>query len=325
MPGKWTQSKEVLNSLENTLFSSTVIAISEAKKYYEKFYMLIKNNKLAISTISLYEQRLLSYLLFPTPENESNYLIKLENCWSQMRLIILKRFDTQCIEILCNKVSQCNVNLVPNIEKVISNLESIITSSKTFRLQKTRRLLTIELDANQMNMSWLDSILKRSNQKELYVLKAFEQYSKAEYSNTITDKSLFLSRNCFWEYYFKQGLVKKSRLLVSAQNRSKVQVYSQKIIELTGSTINDFAIMFHVGNRIIIEWANPGSFLSFEESDKFSPDFFTESIDQSQFKNAHITKHRANNYNYWQYLIGLSLRASTGVRPSKADYEIVNT
>lgn len=321
-PEYWIKSEKLLNTLEEKLFESPKIEEKEANQYYDKFYQLIKSNQLTVSNISLFEQRVLSSLLFPKSNKDNQYLMKMENCWPQIQRIILNRYDTQTIEILCEKVSNCNASLIPNFSTVIVNIESILVSCNTIRLRKARRLLKIEVGEDKQLMSWGDSIKHRSAHQQLAVFKAFEQFAKAEYSEKIIDKSLFISRNNFWKYYFKNGLVKQSTLLVIPKKTNRVEIYSDKIITLTGISDDQFGIMFHLGDRVFIEWANPAGFHSINESDHQFPDFTKSTIDFASILDSEITKHRANAYYYWQYRIAFSLRSSTGLQPSRADYQL---
>ena len=278
---------------------------------------------LNIDTISLFEQRILTSLLFPSFNLDNKYLLKLSNCWSQIQPIILQRYDTQTIEILCDKASYCNASLLPNFSTIISNIESILASNNSIRLQKTRRALKIELDKNNQPMSWGSSIKHRTGLQQLAVFKVFEQFSKAEYVDNIKDKALFISRNYFWKYYFKNGLVKHSRLLVMPESKKRVEVYSNNTAVLTDSTKDEFAIMFHIGDTVFIEWANPGSFYSIAESDSACPNFIDNNINLTALKQKiDSTKHRANSYGFWQYRVAFSLRSSVGIQPSRSDYQL---
>lgn len=321
-PEYWDKSQSLLSSLEGKLFASKQVLESEAKQHYDKFYELIKNNKLSIETISRFEQRILASMLFPSAGGEGNYLIKLEKCWSQMQRIILNRYDTQTIEILCEKASDCNAMLVPNFSNVIANLESTLVFSDSIRLQKTRRLLKIEIDIDMQSMSWSDSIKHRYSQKQLAIFKVFERFSKAEYSGEITDKALFFSRNNFWMYYFKNGLVKQSTLLVTRENSVRATAYTNNITEISKQQSHGVGIMFHIGNMVFIEWANPGAYHSIEESENIFPDFSLKKLDAQIIEKSALTRHRANAYCYWQYRAALSLRTSVGIQPSRSDYQI---
>ena len=314
------KAETFLKTLDSKLFVPSKISAGEANRYYVKFYDLISKNKLSIETISLFEQRVLANLIFPTFERDVDYLLSLNSCWLQIQKLLLRRLDSQTVETLCLSIHNCNVSLVPNFDKIVGNLDYIISSSTQLRLINTREKLIRNSRFQKNTINWGESIRVRSISVQLTILRSFEKLCKAEFFDEITDKDLFFSRNKFWRYYFKMGVVKNCKLLVSSELKEKAGAYTGKIINLTENEEKVLGLMFHVGNIIFIEWAVPKGFNSILESEEGAPKFEIGSIKIKKLLSLERTKHRANNYSFWQYRTASLLKTSTGIQPSKADY-----
>jgi hypothetical protein len=289
---------------------------------HKKLEKLIVAKKLNKSNVTINEQRALPWVLLPCLKGNYPGLLSTMDAWDQIVQLLTEktRFDTLTLEALAYEWDERTPSHLLSSQLISTQIEKILRKSQTARTQRTLNNLTISADMKGNTIDWAESIILRGRKKLEKTYDAFEMLSTDYHQSGGLDENIHKARSKFWRCYFTQGLVKNCWLACDSTTKRSYLKHTNNVLEFTHCDETLFAIIFELGDSIVVEWMQPIDFCIHRTSSRLQFSLRADTINIDELYAGTISKYKFSSMGYWQYLIATTLKKQTQFMPTRATY-----
>jgi hypothetical protein len=320
----WNATKAFADGMvSNALFPKPVRpADTVLLGVHKKLEKLIVAKELNKSNVTINEQRVLPWVLLPCLKGNFSGLLSTIDAWNQIvRLLTEKtRFDALTLEALAYEWDERTPSHLFSAQLISTQIEKMLHRSQTARTQRTLNNLTFSADVKGNTIDWAESIILRGRKKFEKTYDAFEMLSTDYHQSRDLDEDIHKARSKFWRCYFTQGLVKNCWLVCDSTTKRSYLKDTNNVLEFTHCDETVFAIIFELGDSIVVEWMKPVDFNIHHTSVRLKLSLRASTINFDELNAGMISKHKFSSMGYWQYLIASTLKKQTQFMPTRATY-----
>ncbi|MFT4941068.1 MAG: hypothetical protein ACI88A_004129 [Paraglaciecola sp.] len=289
---------------------------------HKKLKNLIETNKLTQSNVTINEQRVLPWVLLPCLKGNFTGLLSISDAWAQIVRLLTEKtpFDPVTLEALAYEWDERTPTHLSSAQLISTQIEKMLNISKSARSQRTLNNLTISADVKGNAVSWAESIILRGRQKFEKIYHSFEILSLQYHQDKNLDEDIHKARSKFWRCYFAQGLVKNCWLACDPETKRGYLKDTNNVLAFTQFDETQFAIIFQLGDSIVVEWMKPVDFCLHKTSARLQLSLSADTININELYGGIISKYKFNSMGYWQYLIASTLKKQTQFMPTRASY-----
>lgn len=323
-PEAWNTTKVFADSIADSALFPRPMRPSDAllRHVHQKLEQLILVKELNKSNVTIKEQRVLPWILLPCLKGNFVGLLSMTGAWAQvLRLLTEKtRYDPLTLEALAYEWDERAPSHLLSAQQIATQIEKMLSMSQAARAQRTLNNLTINADAKGTPISWAESIVLRGRQKLEKIYDSFNTLSITYHQDRNLDGSINKDRAKFWRCYFTQGLVKNCWLACDSETKRSYMGDKHNVLELSGCDQSQSAIIFQLGDLIVVEWLKPIGFCIHKPSERLQLSLRSGKIDIDELNAGIISKHKFSSMGYWQYIVSSTLKKETQFMPTRASY-----